>query len=92
MVDAGIQRVLAYGKYILGSEVVESEERLGAYAGSKYCIIIANNSETLPVGDEVAEQMISLPMHPFLTQFTQEKTAKELRVLCQCGRYGSTPR
>mgnify|MGYP003110848255 FL=1 len=61
-IDAGIQRVLAHGKYILGPEVEELEERLAAFAGSKYCITVANGTDALQIaqmafgigpGDEV---------------------------------------
>ena len=40
-IDAGIQRVLDHGQYILGPEVSELEEKLIAYTGAKYCITVA---------------------------------------------------
>jgi UDP-2-acetamido-2-deoxy-ribo-hexuluronate aminotransferase len=61
-IDAGIQRVLAHGKYILGPEVAELEEKLVAYTGAKYCITCANGTDALQIvqmalgigpGDEV---------------------------------------
>ncbi len=61
-IDAGIQRVLAHGRYIQGPEVAELEERLATYTGSKYCISVANGTDALQVaqmalgigpGDEV---------------------------------------
>ena len=61
-IDAGIQRVLAHGQYILGPEVAELEEKLAAYVGVKYCITCANGTDALQialmalgvgVGDEV---------------------------------------
>lgn len=61
-IDAGIQRVLAHGHYILGPEVAELEEKLAAYAGTKYCITCANGTDALQIaqmalgigpGDEV---------------------------------------
>lgn len=61
-IDAGIQRVLAHGRYILGPEVTELEERLAAYTGSRYCISVANGTDALQIaqmalgigpGDEV---------------------------------------
>ncbi|XUO85774.1 DegT/DnrJ/EryC1/StrS aminotransferase family protein [Halomonas sp. KM007] len=61
-IDAGIQRVLAHGKYILGPEVAELEEKLAAYTGAKYCITCANGTDALQIaqmalgigpGDEV---------------------------------------
>ncbi len=61
-IDAGIQRVLDHGQYILGPEVGELEEKLAAYTGSKYCITVANGTDALQIaqmalgigpGDEV---------------------------------------
>lgn len=61
-IDAGIQRVLAHGQYILGPEVAELEDRLAAYVGAKYCITVANGTDALQIaqmalgigpGDEV---------------------------------------
>ncbi len=61
-IDAGIQRVLDHGQYILGPEVAELEERLAHYTGSKYCITVANGTDALQIaqmalgiglGDEV---------------------------------------
>lgn len=61
-IDANIQAVLAHGKYILGPEVDELEEKLAAYTGAKYCISVANGTDALQIaqmalgigfGDEV---------------------------------------
>lgn len=61
-IDAGIQRVLAHGQYILGPEVTELEEKLVAFTGAKYCITCANGTDALQIaqmafgigpGDEV---------------------------------------
>jgi UDP-2-acetamido-2-deoxy-ribo-hexuluronate aminotransferase len=61
-IDKGIQRVLDHGQYILGPEVVELEERLAHYTGSKHCIAVANGTDALQIaqmalgigpGDEV---------------------------------------
>jgi UDP-2-acetamido-2-deoxy-ribo-hexuluronate aminotransferase len=61
-IDAGIQRVLDHGQYILGPEVAELEEKLANYTGSKYCITVANGTDALQIaqmaldigpGDEV---------------------------------------
>ncbi|MBT8764695.1 DegT/DnrJ/EryC1/StrS family aminotransferase [Metapseudomonas boanensis] len=61
-IDAGIQRVLAHGQYILGPEVAELEERLAAFVGAKHCISCANGTDALQIaqmalgigpGDEV---------------------------------------
>lgn len=61
-IDAGIQRVLDHGQYMLGPEVAELEEKLAAYVGAKYCISVANGTDALQIaqmafgigpGDEV---------------------------------------
>lgn len=61
-IDAGIQRVLDHGQYILGPEVAELEERLAQFVGAKYCITCANGTDALQIaqmaldigpGDEV---------------------------------------
>ena len=61
-IDAGIQRVLDHGQYILGPEVAELEEKLCAYTGAKHCITVANGTDALQIaqmalgidpGDEV---------------------------------------
>ncbi|MDF3887833.1 DegT/DnrJ/EryC1/StrS family aminotransferase [Cupriavidus basilensis] len=61
-IDAGIQRVLAHGQYILGPEVEELEEKLADFASTRYCITCANGTDALQIaqmalgigpGDEV---------------------------------------
>jgi len=61
-IDINIQKVLAHGKYILGPEVNELEERLAVYTGAKFCISVANGTDALQIaqmalgvgyGDEV---------------------------------------
>jgi UDP-2-acetamido-2-deoxy-ribo-hexuluronate aminotransferase len=61
-IDRNIQKVLAHGKYILGPEVAELEEKLAGYCGAKYCISVANGTDALQIaqmalgvgpGDEV---------------------------------------
>lgn len=61
-IDAGIQRVLEHGQFILGPEVKELEERLAAYVGARHCITCANGTDALQIalmalgvgpGDEV---------------------------------------
>jgi len=61
-IDAGIQKVLEHGQYILGPEVSELEAKLAAFTDSKYCITCANGTDALQIvqmalgvcpGDEV---------------------------------------
>jgi UDP-2-acetamido-2-deoxy-ribo-hexuluronate aminotransferase len=42
-----INRVLEHGQYIMGPEVVELEEKLAAYTGTKHCITVASGTEAL---------------------------------------------
>lgn len=60
--EANIKKVLSHGKYILGPEVNELEEKLAEYTGAKYCITCANGTDALQIalmslgigpGDEV---------------------------------------
>ena len=39
---------------------------------------VADANAVLPVGDAVAERVMSLPMHPYLTKYDQEKIVKSL--------------
>jgi UDP-2-acetamido-2-deoxy-ribo-hexuluronate aminotransferase len=79
-IDAGIQRVLDHGQYILGPEVADLEERLAAYTGAKHCITVANGTDALQIaqmalgigpGDEV--------ITPGFTYIATAETAALLR-------------
>ncbi|HUW54489.1 MAG TPA: DegT/DnrJ/EryC1/StrS family aminotransferase [Rhodanobacter sp.] len=61
-IDAAIGRVLAHGKFILGPEVAEFEDKLAAYIGARHCLAVANGTDALQIaqmalgigaGDEV---------------------------------------
>lgn len=61
-IDVGINKVFAHGKYILGPEVTELENKLATYTGARYCISCANGTDALQIslmalgvgiGDEV---------------------------------------
>ncbi|OCQ44019.1 aminotransferase DegT [Aeromonas veronii] len=61
-IDAAIQTVLQHGNYILGPEVVELEQKLAEFTGTKHCITVANGTDALQIaqmafgigpGDEV---------------------------------------
>ena len=50
-IDAGIADVLSHGRYILGPQVAEFEEKLAAFAEAKHAISCANGTDaiTLPL-------------------------------------------
>ncbi|WP_150909713.1 DegT/DnrJ/EryC1/StrS family aminotransferase [Marinobacter halotolerans] len=61
-IDTNIQKVLAHGRYILGPEVAELEEKLATFCGARHCITVANGTDALQIaqmaigvgpGDEV---------------------------------------
>lgn len=82
-IDAGIQRVLAHGKYILGPEVSELEERLSEFTGAKYCITCANGTDAL----QIAQMAIGIGVgdEVILPGFTYIATAETIALL------GATP-
>ena len=46
-IEQGIERVLRHGKYIMGPEIQELEEKLGEYVGVKHCISCASGTDAL---------------------------------------------
>ena len=61
-INARIQKVLDHGQFILGPEVVELEQKLAEYTGSKHCVTVSSGTDSLlislmaldiGVGDEV---------------------------------------
>ncbi|MBL0419569.1 DegT/DnrJ/EryC1/StrS family aminotransferase [Ramlibacter sp. AW1] len=61
-VEGRIRKVLEHGKYVLGPEVAELEDKLCEYTGASHCITVANGTDALQVaqmalgigpGDEV---------------------------------------
>ena len=78
-IDAGIARVLEHGKYILGPEVAELEERLAAFVGARYCISCANGTDAL----QIAQMALGIgPGDEVITPgFTYIATAETVAVL-----------
>ena len=61
-IRSAMQGVLSHGKYILGPEVLQLEQKLVEYTGARYCITCANGTDALQIalmglgvgpGDEV---------------------------------------
>ena len=48
--DGAIARVLEHGRFIMGPEVAELEERLAAFAGVEHAISCANGTDALALG------------------------------------------
>ena len=67
-IDKRIKSVLNHGKYIMGPEVFELEEKLREYVGMKYCISCASGTDALliplmasDIGLEI--QLLQLHLH-----------------------------
>ncbi|KJY84287.1 aminotransferase DegT [Vibrio galatheae] len=54
-IDKRIHTVLEHGKYIMGPEVQELEEKLASYVGVKHCITCANGTDALTLSMMVLE-------------------------------------
>ncbi len=48
-IDARIHGVLDHGRYIMGPEIAELEQRLATYVGVEHCIGVANGSDALMI-------------------------------------------
>ena len=81
--DRRMADVLAHGKFILGPEVGELEERLAAYVGVKHCITCASGTDALLIalmslGIKAGDEVIT-------TAFTYVATGEVI------ARLGATP-
>ena len=81
--DTRIAAVLAHGKYILGPEVRELEQKLADYVGVKHCIACANGTDALLIalmslGIKAGDEVIT-------TAFTYVATGEVI------ARLGATP-
>lgn len=65
-IDAGIQRVLDHGQYIMGPEVARLEQQLAAYCGAGHCVTVASGTEALLIalmalGVQPGDEVITTP-------------------------------
>lgn len=82
-IEANINKVLDHGKYIMGPEIKELEEKLADYCGVKYAIGVASGTDALLM------PLMAYDIGPgdavFTTPFTFIATAEVIRLL------GATP-
>ncbi len=65
-INKRIQTVLEHGRYIMGPEVSELEEKLSAYTDAKHCITVASGTEALLIslmalGIKPGDEVITTP-------------------------------
>ena len=46
-IEAGFQKILDHGQYILGPEIKEIEEKLAAYVGMPHAVSVASGTDAL---------------------------------------------
>ena len=66
IINARIQAVLDHGRYIMGPEVKELEDKLISYTGAKHCITVASGTEALlislmAIGIKPGDEVITTP-------------------------------
>ncbi len=71
-IDQRIKTVLDHGKYILGPEVNELEEKLAKFVGVKYCIGVSSGTDALLIslmalGIKPGDEIITTPFSFFST-------------------------
>ena len=75
-----IERVLEHGRFIMGPEVEELEERLADLAGARHCVTVASGTEALLIA------LMALGIRPgdevITTSFSFIATAEAIVLLC----------
>lgn len=78
-IEVAIQKVLRHGRYILGPEVHELEEKLVEYVGARFCITCANGTDALQIAMMALE--IGLGDEVITPAFTYIATAEAAAVV-----------
>lgn len=78
-IDAAIAKVLDHGKYIMGPEVGELEERLADFVGVRHCIAVSSGTDSLLIaimalGIGPGDEVITVP-------YTWISTAEMIQLL-----------
>ena len=65
-INARIQKVMDHGQFILGPEVVELEQKLAEYTGSKHCVTVSSGTDSLLIalmalGVGAGDEVITVP-------------------------------
>ena len=65
-INARIQKVMDHGQFILGPEVVELEQKLSDYTGSKHCVTVSSGTDSLLIalmalGVGAGDEVITVP-------------------------------
>ena len=78
-IDANIQKVLNHGRYIMGPEIGELEEKLADYVDVKHCVSVSSGSDALLIA------MMALDISPgdevITTPFTFVATVEMITLL-----------
>ncbi len=82
-IDSAIERVLGHGRFIMGPEVAQLEERLANYVGGGHCVTTASGTDSLEIalralGIGPGDEVITVP-------FTWISTAEVIELV------GATP-
>ena len=65
-INARIQKVMDHGQFILGPEVVELEQKLAYFTGSKHCVTVSSGTDSLLIalmalGVGAGDEVITVP-------------------------------
>lgn len=74
-IDNNIRKVIDHGKYILGPEVKQLEEKLATYVGVKHCVGVSSGTDALlialmAIGIKPGDEIITTPFSFFATAET----------------------